>query len=120
MHTFEEIMNGNTFVFNRKHWLPLVERALRRNDCPNTLLNHVQAVLRAHEKSMFKFDKITCKTQIIHGTEDVVLPLEHGRALANYIPQAEFFIIEGMGHHLNPAIFQTVIKHLVSIQKRKS
>jgi pimeloyl-ACP methyl ester carboxylesterase len=35
---------------------------------------------------------------IVHGTEDEVFPLEHGRDLAASIPGAELAIIDGMGH----------------------
>ena len=35
---------------------------------------------------------------VIHGTEDAVLPIERGRALADALPDARFVAIEGSGH----------------------
>jgi pimeloyl-ACP methyl ester carboxylesterase len=35
---------------------------------------------------------------VVHGTEDPLRPLPHGRALAAQIPQARLEVITGMGH----------------------
>ncbi len=39
-------------------------------------------------------------TQVIHGLEDPLVPIEHGRALAAAIPGAQSHEIPGMGHDL--------------------
>ena len=39
-------------------------------------------------------------TLVIHGTEDGILPLEHGVALAEGIPGAKWLPLEGVGHAL--------------------
>ena len=39
---------------------------------------------------------------VVHGTDDPLLPVEHGRALAAAIPGARLLEIEGMGHQLPP------------------
>ena len=41
---------------------------------------------------------ITAPTLVIHGTEDPLRPLPHGRAVADQIPNARFETVEGMGH----------------------
>ena len=42
--------------------------------------------------------RISVPTLVIHGTEDQILPYEHGVATAKLIPGAELLTIEGMGH----------------------
>jgi pimeloyl-ACP methyl ester carboxylesterase len=37
---------------------------------------------------------------VIHGSDDPILPLPHGRATADAIPGAKFRVIEGMGHDM--------------------
>lgn len=39
---------------------------------------------------------------VIHGTEDPLFPLPHGRALAAAIPGARLLIVEGLGHQMLP------------------
>ena len=41
---------------------------------------------------------IVAPTLVIHGTEDPLLPLPHGEALAARIPHARLQTIPGMGH----------------------
>jgi pimeloyl-ACP methyl ester carboxylesterase len=39
-------------------------------------------------------------TLVLHGEEDGVSPLEHGRYLADHIPGAQFYVLKGRGHGL--------------------
>jgi pimeloyl-ACP methyl ester carboxylesterase len=41
---------------------------------------------------------IEAPTLVIHGSEDPILPLPHGIALAKEIPGAKLIVVEGMGH----------------------
>lgn len=45
---------------------------------------------------------ITAPTLVLHGTEDPLFPLEHGRALAAEIPGAGFLAMERTGHEVFP------------------
>ncbi len=59
--------------------------------------------------------KVTTPTLVIHGDEDPILPLPHGRATADAIPGAKFLVIEGMGHDISPRaqkrIAQAILEH---------
>ena len=44
--------------------------------------------------------QILCRTLIIHGSDDRVLPLEEATLLANLIPNSRLSVLEGMGHLL--------------------
>ncbi|WP_306325371.1 alpha/beta fold hydrolase [Streptomyces venezuelae] len=45
---------------------------------------------------------IKVPTLVLHGTEDPLFPLEHGRALATEIPAARFLPLERTGHEVFP------------------
>jgi len=45
---------------------------------------------------------ITAPTLVLHGTEDPLFPLEHGRVLAAEIPGARFLAMERTGHECSP------------------
>jgi pimeloyl-ACP methyl ester carboxylesterase len=49
-----------------------------------------------------RLDRITAPTLVLHGTEDPLFPIEHGRALAAEIPGARFMQLERTGHEIFP------------------
>jgi pimeloyl-ACP methyl ester carboxylesterase len=49
-----------------------------------------------------RLTEITAPTLVIHGAEDPVFPLEHGRALAHEIRGAELLAVADMGHEYFP------------------
>jgi pimeloyl-ACP methyl ester carboxylesterase len=55
-------------------------------------------------------------TLVIHGDEDPILPLAHGRATAEAIPGAELLVLRGVGHDFpEPAMDETcqaILRHL--------
>ena len=48
-------------------------------------------------------EKIDLPVLVVHGTEDPILPYEHGRALAATIPGARMLTLERAGHELPPS-----------------
>ena len=45
---------------------------------------------------------VTAPMLVIHGTEDPIIPYEHGVATAKAVPGAKLLTIEGLGHELPP------------------
>jgi pimeloyl-ACP methyl ester carboxylesterase len=58
--------------------------------------------------------KISAPTIVIHGTEDPFNLIEAGKDIASSIPNAEFRIIEGMGHSLSSEVIPKIINALVA------
>src|SRR5919201_6212115 len=52
---------------------------------------------------------ISMPTLVIHGTADPMFPLEHGQALANEIPGARLVPLEGSGHGVERADWDTIV-----------
>jgi pimeloyl-ACP methyl ester carboxylesterase len=48
-------------------------------------------------------------TLVIHGTDDRMVHVSGGRATAAAVPGAELLLIDGMGHDLPPALFETFV-----------
>jgi pimeloyl-ACP methyl ester carboxylesterase len=51
---------------------------------------------------------------VIHGTTDPVFPIEHGIELAKAVPGSKLTRIEGGGHELHPADWDTIIAAVVA------
>jgi pimeloyl-ACP methyl ester carboxylesterase len=62
-----------------------------------------------------RLDEIDVPAQVVHGTEDPVLPYAHALALAAALPKASLLTLEGTGHELHradwPAILDAVEQH---------
>jgi len=60
---------------------------------------------------------ITAPTLVVHGTADPVFPVEHAMALADGIPDAGLWLVEGLGHEvpdgLVPELLDRLREHLV-------
>jgi len=50
---------------------------------------------------------------VIHGTADPMFPLEHGEALAEEIPDATLLRLEGAGHGIDRADWETVVRAII-------
>ncbi len=59
---------------------------------------------------------IGVRTLVVHGTVDPVFPVEHGIALAEGIPGADLWLVEGLGHEVPDAclaeLLPKVLAHL--------
>ncbi|MFT5115226.1 MAG: pimeloyl-ACP methyl ester carboxylesterase [Parasphingorhabdus sp.] len=61
---------------------------------------------------------IACPTLVLHGDEDPIFSLPHGKDIADRIPGAELVILEGAGHN-HPLSLQPVIsQHIVEFAGR--
>ena len=55
----------------------------------------------------------TAPTLVIHGAADPMFPLEHGEALADEIPDARLLTLEGAGHGVDRADWETLVHAIV-------
>ena len=51
---------------------------------------------------------IAAPALVIHGTADPMFPIEHGKALAREIPGARLLALEGAGHGVDRADWETI------------
>lgn len=65
----------------------------------------VEAVDRFDELAL-----ITVPAMVVHGTVDPVYPVAHGQALAERLPNATLFLIEGLGHELPPHFVSPLVE----------
>ncbi|WP_273568820.1 alpha/beta fold hydrolase [Maribacter halichondriae] len=61
---------------------------------------HHFAAMLASKSRIEELKKLELPTLIIHGVKDPVIPIVHGKKLAETIPNSESLWIENMGHDL--------------------
>ncbi len=64
---------------------------------------------RSHEPP----SSIAAPTLVVHGTADPMFPLEHGEALAEEIPGARLLLLEGAGHGIDRADWDTLTRAIL-------
>lgn len=84
-------------------------RILKRLKSKYHIHNHSLAL--AESPSLREYlGSIASPTLIIHGSEDYILPREHGRMLATLIPGAKFVEYEHMGHCFSESVLVRFVK----------
>ena len=65
------------------------------------------ATIEAHARACYAFydegcevERIEARAFVLHGAEDLIVPVENGRRLAQRLPNAEYVELEGYGHNL--------------------
>jgi len=81
--------------------------------------NHFRAMLASHDIHTAAPGKITAPTHIVHGDEDLIFPLEHGKASQAAIAGSTLRIIPGLGHNLaNRQVIPLVIEDILATVKK--
>ena len=57
---------------------------------------------------------IAAPTLVVHGTADPLFPLAHGEALAQEIPGARLLVLEGAGHAIQRADWETIAEAIAA------
>ncbi|MEK3746858.1 alpha/beta hydrolase [Paenibacillus sp. FSL E2-8871] len=101
------ILCGSKHKFDEKRAYKQVRMEIKRANNLLSMFNH--SLLTGVDDYEGKAKNIMVSTLVIHGTEDSILPLEHGLALADEIPNASILTLEGTGHEVHPDDWETII-----------
>lgn len=80
-----------------------------------TIETHVAACYAFYE-SAIEVELIRVPALVVHGDEDLIVPVENGRRLAERLPDAEFVELPGRGHNLmleDPVTFAGLVLRFV-------
>ena len=102
---------GGTRPFEEGAVRDLVRRDIERARDFASLQNHdaIPDGDRRHQP----LSSIAAPTLIIHGTADPMFPIEHGEALAEEIPGARLLALEGAGHGVDRADWETIAQAIL-------
>lgn len=93
------ILVGSKHAFDENKVYKLTKEEWKRSNNIASMNNH--AMLSGGESYLARTGEITVPALVIHGTEDPIIPYEHGINLANEIPGAVLLTLEGTGHELH-------------------
>jgi len=101
------------YPFDPAERADLIGRAYDRCYDPAGVSRQYAAVL-ANRRRAPALETVTTPVLVIHGTDDTLLPIAHGRDIAGRIPGAALIEIDGMGHDLEGAVPAMIVGHLTT------
>jgi pimeloyl-ACP methyl ester carboxylesterase len=108
---YQRLLAGGKRPFDEAAVRELVRREVERANNIAAAQNH--DLLRDDERTHEPLSSISAPTLVIHGTADPMFPLEHGEALADEIPGARLMTLEGAGHGVDRADWETVVSAIL-------
>ena len=91
-----------------------ISSSIKRGGNDDTGFGRQLTAILGSENRLDKVKSIKAPTLIIHGTEDPLIPVDHGIYLFNNIPNSKKLILEGVGHEIPDQLLQEIIPAIVS------
>jgi pimeloyl-ACP methyl ester carboxylesterase len=101
------VLAGGERPFDEATFRDLARRDVERAHDFAAAQNH--DLLHHGEQSHKPLSSISSPTHVIHGTADPMFPIGHGEALAEEIPDARLLRLEGAGHGVYRADWETIV-----------
>ena len=108
---YSRVLCGHQRRFDEEACREFVRRDVARTRNVAALQNH--DAMKDHPRAYPALSSITAPTLVIHGTADPMFPPRHGEALAAEIPGAQLSFLEGAGHGIDQADWNTVASAIV-------
>jgi pimeloyl-ACP methyl ester carboxylesterase len=108
---YSRVLAGGRRSFAEATVRELVRRDVERAHNFAATQNH--NLIADDERPNEPLSSIVAPTLVIHGTADPMFPLEHGQALANEIPDARLLTLEGAGHGVERADWETIARAIL-------
>jgi pimeloyl-ACP methyl ester carboxylesterase len=108
---YARMLAGGERRFDEGAASELVRRDVARAHDIAAAENH--AALPEGELPHAPLSSVAVPTLVIHGTADPMFPLEHGQALADEIPGARLLALEGAGHGVDRADWETIVRAIL-------
>ncbi|NIE62716.1 alpha/beta hydrolase [Burkholderia sp. Ax-1719] len=106
--TFARRIAGTAFPFDEQRHRDLLREERRYAHDPGAFGRQLAALVAAGDRRS-QLATIDAPTLVIHGADDPLILPACGSDTANTIPDADFLLIDGMGHDLPEALNDTLI-----------
>jgi pimeloyl-ACP methyl ester carboxylesterase len=111
------VLRGSADPFDDAKEQKRVERAYDRSYYPTGTGRQLVAILAAASR-VERLGRVKVPTLVIHGTEDVLVPVENGRIVAAAVPGARLIEYEGMGHNLPDRLWPEVLDAIEELARQ--
>ena len=110
-------LTGSRFPFDEQDFRNKLAPIVEHGNNPFAL--HGAAIGASPDRTS-RLNEINVPTLVIHGTEDAILPLDHGIALADGIKNSARMIMDRVGHEIPEQLYSEIVNAIVENIKRAS
>ena len=103
---YRRVLVGGRRPFDERFARDVVRRDMERARNFASVQNH--DAIPGDDRPHGPLSAIAAPTLVVHGTADPLFPIEHGEVLASAIPGARLLRLEGAGHGVEPADWETL------------
>jgi len=107
-------LTGSRFPFDENKFREELKPIMAHGHNPHA--GHGDAV-GASPNRKERLNEIRVPTLVIHGTEDAILPLDHGMVLFDTIPNAKKYIMDGVGHEMPEQLLPEMTNEMLTLFK---
>jgi pimeloyl-ACP methyl ester carboxylesterase len=75
------------------------------------------AILAAQSR-LERLRSLEVPTLVVHGVDDILIPIENGRLIASAVPSARMIEFEGMGHDVPERVWLRVIDAIAELTRQ--
>ena len=108
-------LTGSRFPFDENEFRTRLAPIVEHGNNPFAL--HGEAIGASPDRTN-RLCEIKVPTLVIHGTEDAILPLDHGIALADGIKNSTRMIMDKVGHEIPEQLYSEIVNAIVENIKR--
>ncbi len=95
------------------------ERAVDRAYYPPGVARQLVAILGAGSR-LERLKLVRVPTLVVHGTDDVLVPIENGRRVAAAVPGARFLEVQGMGHDIPERVWSELVDAIEKLTQQSA
>jgi pimeloyl-ACP methyl ester carboxylesterase len=93
---------GYSRAYIDRNWDAMMARSRAASEFAAPRESYIrQVIATARHEGLARLERVECPVMIIHGSNDVMIPVGNAHQLKQHLPQAELHILEGMGHGYN-------------------
>jgi len=111
------VLKGSLDPYDEHFELARVTLAVDRAYNPDGAARQFIAVLAAQTR-LERLSSVRVPTLVIHGLDDILVPVENGRLVASAVPGARLLEIDGMGHDLPERVWSEVVDAIVDLAQQ--
>ena len=108
---YSRLLAGGHRSFDEEATRQFIRRDIERTMDFSALQNH--DAIPDDGRSRPPLSSINAPTLVIHGTADPMFPVEHGKAVADTIPNARLLTLNGAGHGIDRADWPTITDAII-------
>ena len=116
---FWDVIGSPVYPADRDRLAARAGETFDRGYSASGVMRQMLAILKQPDRTP-RLRRLRVPALVVHGMADKMVHVSGGRSTAAAIPGAELVLIDGMGHDLPPALFETVVEAIARTADRAS